>query len=67
MPEERLPAWLVALIDSAAQTGASNSSDPIRIWSYGGGGSTDQSNEAESDSTAPNVARILQAGTQLMV
>jgi len=58
---------IAAALSSAAQTGASNSSDPIRIWSYGGGGSTDQSNEAESDSTAPNVARILQVGTQLMV
>ena len=40
--------------------------DPIRIWSYGGGGKTEQSNEAESSSTAPNLARTLQGGMQLM-
>ena len=52
-------------LSSAKQIGASNTSDPIRIWSYGGGGRTHQSNEADSSSTAPNVARILQTGTQL--
>jgi hypothetical protein len=53
-------------LSSAKQIGASNTSDPIRIWSYGGGGATRQSNEAASSSTAPNIARILQAGTQTM-
>jgi len=58
---------LAAALSSAKQIGASNASDPVRIRSYGGGGYTGQSNEAESASSAPNVARILQAGHQIMV
>jgi hypothetical protein len=58
---------IAAALSSAKQIGASNASEPVRILSIGGGGSTRQSNEASSDSTAPNVARILQAGQQLMV
>jgi len=57
---------LAAALSSAKQIGASNSSDPVRIWSYGGSGAMRQSNEAESSSSAPNVARILQAGMQVM-
>jgi hypothetical protein len=57
---------IAAALSSATQIGASNSSDPIRIWSYGGGGKTEQSNEAESSSTAPNLARTLPGGMQLM-
>jgi len=49
------------------QVGAKNSSAPVRIWSPGGGGWTWQSNEAESSSDGSNVARILQAGQQVMV
>jgi hypothetical protein len=58
---------LAAALSSAKQLGASNSSDPLRIWSYGGGGYTAQANDAASSSSAPNVARILQAGQQVMV
>jgi len=58
---------LAAALSSAYQIGAKNSSGPVRVWSDGGGGGTRQSNEAESAATAPNVARILQAGQQLMV
>jgi epidermal growth factor receptor substrate 15 len=57
---------VAAALSSATQIGASNSSDPIRIWSYGGSGRTEQSNEAESSATAPNLARTLQGGTQFM-
>jgi trimeric autotransporter adhesin len=58
---------LAAALSSAKQIGASNSSEPIRIWSDGGGGTTRQTNGAASSGTAPNVARSLQTGTQLMV
>jgi hypothetical protein len=58
---------LAAALSSAKQIGASNSSDPTRVWSYGGGGYGHQSNEAESASSAPNLTRILQAGQQIMV
>jgi hypothetical protein len=57
---------LAAALSSAKQIGAANSSDPTRVWSYGGGGYGHQSNEAESASSAPNLARILQAGQQIM-
>jgi hypothetical protein len=58
---------IAAALSSAKQIGASNTSGPVRVWSTGGGGRTRQSNEASSDSTAPNVARILQAGQVVMV
>ena len=58
---------LAAALSSAKQIGASNSSEPIRIWSDGGGGTTRQTNGAASSGAAPNVARSLQTGTQLMV
>ena len=56
-----------AALSSAAQVGAKNSSAPISVWSPGGGGWTWQSNEADSSSYGSNVARILQAGMQVMV
>lgn len=57
---------LAIALSSAKQIGASNASGPVRIGSAGGGGTTRQSNEAESHASAPNVARILQAGMQVM-
>ena len=54
-------------LSSALQIGAHNSSDPIRIWSYGGGGRTNQSNDATSEGDASNVARILQPGQQMLI
>jgi epidermal growth factor receptor substrate 15 len=56
-----------AALSSATQVGAKNSSAPVRIWSPVGGGWTWQSNEAESSAYGSNVARILQAGQQVMV
>jgi hypothetical protein len=55
---------LAAALSAAKQIGATNKSEPIRIKSWGGGGSTDQENEATSDSSAPNSATTLQKGTQ---
>jgi hypothetical protein len=54
-------------LSSATQIGASNSSAPVWISSTGGGGTTWQSNEAESHSAAANLGRILQAGQQVLV
>ena len=64
--QESLVHQLAAALSSATQIGASNKSDPVRIWSLGGAGSTEQSNEAESRATAPNIARILQVGMQFV-
>jgi hypothetical protein len=57
---------IAAALSAAAQVGASNSSGPVRVASTGGGGRTRQSNDASSDSTGGNVARLLQAGQQMM-
>jgi hypothetical protein len=54
-------------LSSALQLGAHNASDPIRIWSYGGGGRTSQSNDATSEGDPSNVSRILQPGQQLLI
>ncbi|HEX6787968.1 MAG TPA: hypothetical protein VF091_01905 [Gaiellaceae bacterium] len=54
-------------LSDALQIGAQNASDPIRIWSYGGGGRTSQSNDATSEGDSSNVARILQPGQQLLI
>jgi GTP cyclohydrolase II len=50
----------------AAQIGASNNASPVRVWSPGGGGSVDQSNEAASSASAGNDARTYQSGRQLI-
>jgi hypothetical protein len=55
---------LAAALSAAKQIGATNKSEPIRIKSYGGGGSTDQENEGTSDSSAPNSAKTLPSGMQ---
>ena len=58
---------LAAALSAAKQIGAANESGPIRVKSWGGGGSTSQSNEADSGSSAPNDARTLQVGRMFMV
>lgn len=54
-------------LSSALQIGAHNSSSPVRIKSWGGNGSTFQSNGAFSRGDSSNVGRILQSGQQLLV
>ena len=49
---------------SAEQAGASNSNDPARVWSDGGGGSVRQANADSSTATASNSAPVMQSGTQ---
>jgi trimeric autotransporter adhesin len=56
---------LAGAMSSTTQVGASNAGDPIRIWSDGNGGSTSQSNSADSGATATNTAATTQHGTQM--
>jgi len=51
-------------LSSAKQVGASNENGPIRIDSWGNGGSVSQENEAESSASASNNAPTTQTGTQ---
>jgi|GEM_PF-2192564 len=51
-------------LSSAEQSGASNTSDPVRIGSAGGDGSTTQSNDSTSTATTTNTAPVLQNGSQ---
>ena len=52
-------------LSSADQIGASNSNDPVRIGSDGGGGSVTQSNADTSTASATNTAPVSQTGTQV--
>jgi hypothetical protein len=58
---------LANALSSAAQFGASNTSDPFRVWSFGGGGDTTQANGASSTATAPNWAAVAQEAGQTMI
>jgi hypothetical protein len=63
-------SWIGQLskaLSSASQYGASNSSDPARLWSYGDGGDTSQANGASSTADAPNSATTGQQGGQTMI
>jgi trimeric autotransporter adhesin len=55
---------LAAGLSSAKQIGATNESGPIRIGSWGNGGTVSQSNEAESSASATNNAPTTQSGSQ---
>jgi len=48
----------------AFQLGASNEALPVRVWSPGGGGSVDQSNDAASSAASGNDAATRQHGDQ---
>jgi hypothetical protein len=48
----------------AAQLGASNTADPVRVKSPGGGGDVSQSNTAGSSASSGNAATTGQGGTQ---
>jgi hypothetical protein len=54
-------------LSKALQIAASNDSEPVRVWSLGGGGATWQSNGAASSGKGTNLAPIVQNGTLLMV
>jgi epidermal growth factor receptor substrate 15 len=63
-------SWIGQLskaLSSASQYGASNSSDPVRLWSLGDGGDASQANGASSTASAPNSATTGQQGGQTMI
>jgi hypothetical protein len=49
----------------AIQLGAGNDNEPVRIGSWGGGGSVNQSNNAQSSAAALNFAATDQSGNQM--
>jgi len=51
-------------LSAAVQKGASNSSDPVRIWSKGDDGSVSQANDATSSADSTNTAATTQTGSQ---
>jgi hypothetical protein len=55
---------LAGAASGALQVGASNTSDPVRVWSPGDDGSVSQSNDASSSATAANSAATGQHGDQ---
>jgi hypothetical protein len=65
---QQAPTAQQALAHSLALQGAAaNASDPVRVWSTGGGASTSQANTGASSGSAGNTARTTQTGTALMV
>jgi hypothetical protein len=53
-----------AALSLALQSGASNTNAPVRVGSYGGGGSVDQSNSVGSSATALNLNALGQHADQ---
>src|SRR5262249_16422426 len=51
-------------LSKAEQIGATNTADPVRVWSPGNDGSVRQTNDATSESDATNTATPTQAATQ---
>jgi hypothetical protein len=51
-------------LSAAFQKGASNSSDPVRIWSPGDDGDVSQANDATSTASSNNTAATTQTGSQ---
>ncbi|MGZ6660504.1 MAG: hypothetical protein ACXVHL_24355 [Solirubrobacteraceae bacterium] len=65
--QEAFTAQLSKALSSAWQIGAKNASDPVRVWSFGSGGSTSQANGASSQASAPNLAGAGQNASQAMI
>jgi hypothetical protein len=55
-----------AALSAALQLAASNSSDPTRVWSWGGLGSLNQSNGDSSSGSSTNGNRLGQAARQMV-
>jgi hypothetical protein len=64
--QESFIGQLSKALSSAVQFGASNTSDPFRLWSLGDGGDTTQANGASSTADAPNSAETGQEAGQTM-
>ena len=65
--QEAFTGQLSKALSSAWQIGAKNASDPVRVWSFGGGGTTSQANGATSQASAPNMAGTGQNASQAMI
>ena len=65
--QEAFTAQLSKALSSAWQIGAKNASDPVRVWSFGGGGSTGQTNGSLSQASAPNMAGSGQNASQTQI
>jgi hypothetical protein len=65
--QEAFTAQLSKALSSAWQIGAKNASDPVRVWSFGGGGTTSQANGANSQASAPNMAGTGQNASQAQI
>ena len=65
--QEAFTGQLSKALSSTWQIGAKNASDPVRVWSFGGGGSTSQANGATSQASAPNLAGTGQNASQAMI
>jgi hypothetical protein len=65
--QEAFTAQLSKALSSAWQTAAMNASDPARVWSSGGGGSTSQANGDSSQASAPNLAGPAQNASQAQI
>ena len=65
--QEAFTGQLSKALSSAWQIGAKNASDPVRVWSFGGGGTTGQANGANSQASAPNIAGTGQNASQAMI
>ena len=65
--QEAFTAQLSKALSSAWQIGVKNASDPVRVWSFGSGGSTSQANGASSQASAPNLAGAGQNASQAMI
>ena len=64
LAQDSFTGQLAGAASSALQVGATNSSDPVRIWSDGSDGNLTQSNNATSTATAANNAATTQMGMQ---
>jgi hypothetical protein len=65
--QEAFTAQLSKALSSAWQIGAKNASDPVRVWSFGGAGTTSQANGANSQASAPNMAGTGQNASQAQI
>ena len=62
--QEAFTYQLAKALSSAWQIGAKNAADPVRVWSFGGAGTTSQANSASSQASAPNLAGTGQNASQ---
>ena len=65
--QEAFTGQLSKALSSTWQIGAKNASDPVRVWSFGGGGTTSQANGSTSQASSPNTAGTGQNASQAQI